>query len=105
MIKISLVDGRNAPQFFCDICGKLIDKAGEGAIVHSNFLDEGKATDAIVVHKDFAGLSCLSKAEAQVRKGGGSPGWQELRSAIAYLAFNHGVSGKHIEEILGRPTF
>lgn len=105
MIKITVIDGRNAPKFCCDICGQPINKAGEGAIVHSNFMDEGKTTDAVMVHKDFAGQGCLSKAEGQIRAAGGSPGWQELRATMAHLAFNHEVTGKEIDEILARPTY
>jgi hypothetical protein len=105
MIKISVIEGRNAPRFHCQQCGKVIEKAGEGAVVYPSSVEEGATSEAMVVHKDFAGSKCMSQAEAQIRSKGGSPGWEELKSALAYLVHNLGAKGKDLDEKLEQPTY
>jgi len=96
MIKLTMQSGRNIPQFFCDSCGGLIDKAGAAATVFPNFNEEGEATEVKHVHKDFFGGNCLTKTEALIRAQGRQPGWEELSTHIACLVANVGLDANDI---------
>lgn len=101
MIELIIIDGLTCPVIYCDSCGERITDVQQAAAVFRNMVPEDERTGVTYVHKDFVKGDCLSQAEASIRSSGGTPGWEELGTHLAYLISNVGMSDNDVERILG----
>lgn len=91
MFEIHTVNGENCPVLVCDMCGERLVNAGTSAVVFDNFAPQGSKLKALHVHKgSIDGKTCHQEAEDLIRSGGGTPGWQEMKTCLADLAHNIG---------------
>lgn len=103
MLQIISDKSFNTPRLVCACCKELIDNAGRAAVVHRNWLKDGERTDVFIVHKNLDGKQCLAWAEEQVKSQGGDSGWNELRTFLAHLVANSGMTANDIAGVLERP--
>ncbi len=88
MIKMIQRDcGRSGPIIVCDICGDMIGKDNDGAVVFRDDAKPNEKFDVLHVHKG----KCLDLAEERL---GDRAGWQELGAHIYWLACNLEIDQK-----------
>lgn len=91
MFEIHTINGQNCPVLVCDMCGDKLNDAGKAAVVFNNFAPHGSKITALHVHKgNIDGKTCHDEAEAMIRAGGGTPGWQELKACLVDMVHNSG---------------
>jgi hypothetical protein len=81
-------DGTNAPMIVCDVCRERITDFQMGAAVFPLGTPNGHISPVLHAHK----RTCHDAADAQVREQGGTPGWDELRDHVRWLAANCGLT-------------
>jgi hypothetical protein len=93
MFEIHTINGDNCPVLVCDICGEQLTEVGKAAVVFHNFSPKDSKLKALHVHKgSIDGKTCHHEADLIIRSGGGTPGWQEMRTCLADLAHNIGFT-------------
>ena len=91
MFEIHKINDKNSSVIVCDMCGEQLKDAGKAAVVFDNFAPHGSKVKALHVHKGtIGGKTCHQEAEAMIISGGGTPGWQEMKTCLADLAYNIG---------------
>lgn len=80
--------GMLRPTAVCDACGKEIENAERGVYLNdSTDAREGRDVAVVVAHEG----ACHDQMEAELRRGGKSPGWNRLHHYILQLAYNSGT--------------
>lgn len=91
MFEIHTINGQNCPVLVCDLCGERLTDAGKAAVVFDNFAPNNAKLKALHVHKGkIDGKTCHEEADSLIKAGGGTPGWQEMRSCLTDLVTNVG---------------
>ena len=103
MIEMRCIDSLFIPRIVCDSCGEVITNASKAAIVFGNFLNNGEKTCVLHINKNFVKGDCMEKAEGVIRSKGWEPGWDELKTHLAFLIKNAGMTPEDIEEKLSLP--
>ncbi len=99
MFEIFVNGDRNAPMLYCDVCDELITDAGTAAVVYDNFKKTGERAKILYVHKGkIDGRTCHQAADAIISEGGGTPGWQELKTHLCHIASNVGFPSEKMAE-------
>jgi len=108
MIKIFVQNSRYSPIIVCDICGRKIDNAMEGAAVFNNrtpsgdLLPDGAIQPVIHAHKG----KCHDLAESKVGEHDAAV-WIELETHVRFLVHNTGLDLKQmldkdrLDEVVG----
>lgn len=103
MIEIHFIDGRSCPMIVCDMCRERLLEAGKAAAVFTNFGEPGGKVRSLHVHKGrIDGHTCHEEADALIRKDGGTPGWQEMKSFLADLVHNSGFPAEELANYVKR---
>lgn len=93
MFEIHTQNGDNCPVLVCDMCGERLTNAKKAAVVFDNFAPNNSKLKALHVHKgNLDGQTCHQEADALIRAGGGTPGWQEMSACLTDLFHNTGMS-------------
>jgi hypothetical protein len=88
MIKIFQEGATGVPLIVCDICGKPIEKAGDGVAVFKNLMNNGESCEVLHAHKG----GCHDTAEERIRKTGALVGWTEMIEHLGFLVQNSGYT-------------
>jgi hypothetical protein len=79
------------------MCGERLTEVNKAAVVFNNFASQGSKIKALHVHKgQIDGKTCHQEADAIIKSGGGTPGWQEMKACITDLAHNIGFPPSEI---------
>lgn len=93
MVKLIQRDGgRFGTIIVCDICGDMIGKDTDGAVVFRDDAKPNEKFDVLHVHKG----ACLDLAEERL---GERSGWQELGAHIYWLARNLEIDPETFEQL------
>ena len=99
MFEMHIIQDQNCPVLVCDMCGERLTEAGKSAVVFDNFASPGSKIKVLHVHKgQIEGKTCHQEADAIIKSGGGTPGWQEMKACITDLAHNIGFPPHEMDQ-------